>query len=76
MNPIVQTNEAGINLIKAVCDSALKKDGLNALNAVSLLLANTKPLPPVAPPQKLPGTEPIKPKEKANIVPLKQPEKK
>ena len=46
MNPTIQADEQGIQLIKAVCDSALKKDGLNAFNAVSLLLANTKPFPP------------------------------
>lgn len=64
MNPIVQANEAGVNLIKAVCDSALKRDGLNALNAVSLLLTNTQPIPPVAPPQDKPeNVVPIRPKK-------------
>lgn len=52
MNEIkIQANETGIQLIKAVCDLALKKDGLKAFNAVSLLIANTKPIPPVVPPQ-------------------------
>lgn len=51
MNPVINANEQGINLIKAVCDSALKKDGLNAFNAVSLLLANIKPIPPIVPPE-------------------------
>lgn len=65
MNPVIQANEQGIKLIQAVCDSALKKDGLSAFQAVSLVLTNLKLLPPVAPPQE------DKPK---NVVPIR-PEK-
>lgn len=70
-NPVViQVNEPGLNLIKAICNSALKQDGIEALNAVNLILSNVRG---IAPPQtKAPRTQPLPEK----IIPIKDGKKK
>ena len=70
-NPVViQVNEPGLNLIKAVCNSALKQDGIEALNVVNLILSNMRG---IAPPQgKAPGTTPLP----AKIIPIDKGKKK
>ncbi|KKL62324.1 hypothetical protein LCGC14_2186370, partial [marine sediment metagenome] len=48
-NPVViNVNVQGMNLIKAVCNAALKQSGMEALTVVNLILSNMKGL---APPQ-------------------------
>ena len=76
MNPIViQANPAGRQLINNVCDAALKQAGLDAFNDVSYILANLRTLAPQPPQDKKPE-ENREPDREANIIPLKQLEKK
>ena len=69
-NPVViQVNEQGLGLIKAICNSALKQDGIEALNAVNLILSNVRGIVP-------PQVGSPAGKKEANIIPIKGDKKK
>ena len=64
-NPVViRVNEQGASLIKAVCSSALKQAGIEALSVVNTILVNMRGIPVKQP-------EPPQ-----NDKPKKEPEKK
>ena len=63
-NPVViRVNEQGASLIKAVCSSALKQAGIEALSVVNTILVNMRDIP-VKQPEPPQNDEPKKEPEK------------
>lgn len=70
VNPVViLVSEQGANLIKAVCNAALKQDGMGALNVTNLILSNMKGL---APPQAQQLVDKKESEEPARTIPFKK----
>lgn len=51
MTPVIQVNEEGRKLITALCDASLKKEGLQAFTATTLVLTNMRLIPPQGKPK-------------------------